>query len=195
MKKLHVIKDNSRAYGEYAQVKNNFVYLTNGSVLLKMPAEEVFGKDVIQADDVLYFNLKMWSLFKFHTAKNIWRERDAFKNNHGLTYQPLYGKDLKEMGLVYPDVDCVVPERSKQVTAICKYGINVIEYSNLISAWGVDPFFVRMWFYGEDKGCIIESTESKGFAYLMPLNPTHEKWNDNFESYPQTKVENIDDLL
>lgn len=193
MKKLHAIKSNPlKVFSEYAQVKNNFVYVTNGNVLLKIPAEEVFGKEVIQPEDELYFKLEMWSLLKFHTAKQIWREGNSFRNSHGLTYDAISAKAFKEYA-VFPACDIVLPDRQKPVTEINRYGIDASEYFNLISAWGVRDS-VRMWFYGESKGCILESKNSKGLAYLMPLDPGHESWDD-FESYPQTQAENIDDLL
>lgn len=187
MKKLHAIKDNGREYAKYFQVKNGFVYLTNGLLLLKMPAEEVFGKDIITDSDLFYFELKMWSILKFHSAKWITREGDVFRNSNGLTYVPV-------TSVQYPDVDVVVPERRKEIEAIFKYGLDAFEYFNLITAWGIPKENVRMWFYGETKGCILESPDSKGFAYLMPLNPKREIW-DGFKSYPILTTEDANDIL
>lgn len=193
MKKLHAIKQDAtitRPYQSHLLVKNGFVDVTNAFVVLRLPVAEVFGSKIIADDEELYFDFKMWQAVKMHEAKVITRDGLTFTTNKGLSMTA-----VTAIAGRFPDIDCVLPAKDKPTMAIDCFGISAAEYNNLIVAWGIDPRSVRLWLYGADKGAIVESHESDGYALIMPLNILENKEWEGVSKYVQKKTELIDAVL
>ena len=173
MKKLHVVKPvDGRPYSNYAEVKDNWITVLTSHLIIRMPAEDVFGKDIIQPEDHFYIDRKMWNMLKFSSAKSIFRtegsiEFRCFPSN--LTYKALTPTELESVAGKYPnwEVVLITPDRPK--AEISHIGLNADLYKQVVDCMGVSPEKCVLHFFGTDKGIILEADSFKGFAMIMPL--------------------------
>jgi len=148
MKPLHLIveKDPQRKYLNYIYVMNGFVYVVNGSVLLKLPTAEVFGDVVFEEEEVLLFEADMWNTLKFHKAKIIVREGLTFKNlTIGTSYIP---KTPKEAEVQVPNFDALLPAANKPVVPCTYISFNPQLAMSIAKAIGAkDTYDLRKFTY------------------------------------------------
>lgn len=154
MKPLHLIagKDPLRPVFSYIYVREGFAYVSNGSALIKILTEEVFGDIVFEENEELLFDAAMWSLLKFHTAKLIVREGLVFKNLTSGT--EILAKTPKEASLQIPNFDSVLPEITKPVVPVTWASFDPSILLNLAKALGTKDFNkFKFEFYGYES-CI-----------------------------------------
>lgn len=189
MKAVHKIcaKDDLRPSMGYFQVKDGHVWATNSHMLIKLPTDEVFGDEIIQPGEELYFSAEMWQLMKMDKAVTIFRKDNTFTDTKkGLSVTALTAEEFAEKVGKFPNVPVVVPDEDKDLSAVTWIGMNPKFFLALCEVLGG---ITRMYFYGEDRSIIIRSTESNGFGMIMPLF-----WKDGPE-HPFKKDEEVDELL
>lgn len=184
MKKLHLVKPvDGRPYSNYAEVKDNWITVLTPHLIIRMPAEDVFGKEIIQPEDHFYIDRKMWNMLKFSSAKSIFRtegsiEFRCFPSN--LTYKALTPAELENVAGKYPnwEVVLITPDRTK--AEISHIGLNVDLYKQVVDCMGVNPENCILHFFGVDKGIILEADSFKGFAMIMPFYVDIDKIDGGF---------------
>lgn len=168
MKELHLIasKDETRPAMMHIQVKENFVNVTDSYALISLPVEEVFGEDIIADGEELYFLGSDWLASKMHKAVNIRRE--------GLTFFASDAKH-KSLGFIiatkdvndFPAFKTVFPDENNKA-AVDMISFNSKRLFNLCTAFGQNLEHINYSFFGNNKGIIVRSKESKGVGLLMP---------------------------
>ncbi len=181
MKPLHKIKhtDELRPVYGYLQIKGGFAYkIANANIIIKMPVDELFGENVVTADDHFYIDPNLWSANKFHTATSFTRDELTFTAHKG-------GKVVGELNAMsaetfwekigrYPNYDVVFPDKDKPTVALDRIGYNPLLMAALCEGFGVAPYTFRYKFYGADRGIVVESNASKAIGLIMPLNVVFE---------------------
>ena len=165
-------KEDLRPAMQYFQVKGGFVRATNGTMLLKLPVEEVFGTvhidPIIESTEELYFNAFTWFTCKFHISKMIYRNGLTFTTDKSISMVAMTAEQFAEIGR-FPDCDAVIPEEDKPLSIVNRLGIDFTILYDLCSSFGkVNPREFIHYFYGEDKCIVIKHPESEGFGLLMP---------------------------
>lgn len=113
------------------QLKDGKVFAGTGRIIIQTPAETVFGKDVVDDNETLYFDAEQWKAAKMHSAVNVSRE--------GLVFTA-YGKGRKFLGqlmamdseklaerlgnLQYPNVERVLKSAVGDKADVLKVRIN-----------------------------------------------------------------------
>jgi hypothetical protein len=155
---------------QHIRVKAGFVNSTNGFAVIKMPAKEVFGEDVILDSDELYFNATEWEKSKIFKAVQIVRDGLIFtgKDKKGLTISMIKAKTA-DIGFRYPEVDAVLPSTESSLVAIDQIGLNPFVLLDACKVFGeVDKQKFVLSFRGADKGIMISHIESEAICMVMP---------------------------
>jgi hypothetical protein len=180
MKKLHLAAstDNLRPQLQHIQVKNNFVYSTNCHILVKIPVNEVFGEDIIQNNEELYFPALQWKKQNFYKALTIIRTENIFKaydhkmNLLGIIEAVTLTDFIEKIGR-FPDCENVIP--TGEIQQIDQLSINPDLYKNLIDVFNLDVPLFKMKFYGTTKPVVIENfkDQTAGIGIIMPIDFNH----------------------
>lgn len=200
MKPLHKItyKDEPRPVFNFIQVKAGKVCVLCPHYLVVLPVEEVFGKDVIAADEELYFEKRLWGSAKFDKAVQITRDGSVFngidsKHRTGGTLVALSEKSFADKIGRFPDWPCVVPAPKTPLIQVDKIGFNYKYLYELCSVFALSPTNFKLFFRGTDKAIIVKHVETEGFGLLMPYLCDYDF------NYPETdkqpEPETADDLL
>lgn len=179
MKKLHLVTstDQFRPAMHNIQVKNGFCYGTNCHVLVKIAVIDVFGPDLIQIDEEIYFPADQWKKQNFYKAVTITRESllfKAFDKKYNLLGM-IQAKTAGEIDGKFPDCESVIPV--SQLEPIDKISFDHSLYFNLIDCFN-DEGIYRMEFRGQEKAIIIrnEIEKSQNIGLIMPRYLS--KWDD-----------------
>jgi hypothetical protein len=152
MKPLHLLVGDhpSRPETHYIVVKNQFVYVTNGAALVKIPVKKVFGDcEFIEEEEILIFEAKKWSLLKFHTAKIINREGLIFKN---LTFDTeIKALTLKDVSFKLLDYESVMPSEELNPIESSHIGLNPKLLADIAKVFGANVNAISLQFYGLDR--------------------------------------------
>ena len=176
MKPLHLLagKDPLRPHFTHIVVKNQFVYVSNGNALIKLPVKEVFPGLEFTDDEVLCFDAVLWATLKFHTSKLIVREGNVFKNLTNGT--EMKAKTPKEADFKVPDYDGVLPEANKPVVQTSYISFNVELLATIAKALGTKkPDLFTLQFYGVDRCIEVLHNDFTGARIIiMPCTTMNE---------------------
>ncbi len=170
MKSLHLIagKDVLRPQFSALVAKNGYTYATNGSALIKMPNDLVFGTGLIEESETLIFDANLWSVLKFHTAKFISREGLNFTNlTAGTT---ITAKLESEAGFKVVDYESAIIKPETKPIEISCIGLNPIFLADLAKAYGTKNLAFGLQFYGADRYIeILHNDFPDTYAILCPF--------------------------
>ena len=184
MKKLHlaVSKDDLRPALMHIQVKEGFVYATNGHILVKFPVSEVFGENSpITKDDHFYINGKEWGKFKFYNAMYFTFENDILsaKDHKGNNLGMIKIIKENELNSRFPNCDQVIPSETITTESIPQISFNHELYYNLIEVFNFKFPLFNMNFFGKQKAILVKSNNetsnkygnqvSDGLGIIMPI--------------------------
>jgi hypothetical protein len=129
-----------REFSLYAQIKNDFVYVTNGYALIKVPAEKVFGKEAaaLLPIEESYFPLEQWKIGKFDKADQIQVAGDHIKavDKKGSVTGDIQLASKSDIKFRFPDCDPVIHNmadfeyQASLDTAVLGYALNSFSKSD-----------------------------------------------------------------
>jgi hypothetical protein len=176
MKKLNLVTstDSLRPALQHIQVINGHVFATNCHILVKIPVHEVFGPDLIQPDEELYFSGEQWKRQNFAKAIRIIREGNTFKAFDkkgvliGITEAMTVEIFTNNVGR-FPDCERVIP--TTELDNINKIGFNHKLYSDIVECFNLETPIFYMEFRGERKAIIVRNGpgHTEGFGLIMPI--------------------------
>lgn len=177
MKKLHLTAgtDELRPMYSLIIVQNNYVYSTNGHVLVKFPINEIFGdNDLIAENEILAFRAKDWKKTGMFKADHFTREGlifKAFDHKHNLLgiIEAMDQTAIKSLGMI-PNYDSVIPDDTNAISQD-KLCINAEYFYNVWEAFGIHETHLCMTFTGANRGIVLRdrSGSSEGIGLIMPI--------------------------
>jgi hypothetical protein len=173
MKKLHLVTstDSLRPALQHIQVINGHVFATNCHILVKIPVNEVFGPDLIQPNEELYFLGEQWKKQNFSKAVRITRENNLFRalDKKGNLIGIIEAITPFNQNLRFPDCESVIP--TGELDNISKISFNHNLYHDIVECFNLEVPLFHMEFRGQRKGIIIKSNnqQTEGFGLLMPM--------------------------
>jgi len=177
MKPIHKAcgRDNLRPAQMYFRVKDGFIWATNSHIVIKLPASEVFGDDVILSDEVLYFEAAAWDKCKFQNTKSISRDGLVFTTERG-----------KEITAITPDVwdekykysfpnmeNFLEPIPQKKLQPIQTVSFSPLLMADLCASFAGHSSGYSFYFYGGNfDPIVVKHCDSEGWGVIMPIFPT-----------------------
>jgi hypothetical protein len=176
MKALNLLTDpkNFRDAYKFIQLREGYFYATNGSVLLKSPASEVFHKELLaELESEMYFEGTNWKEAKVSSM--------AFHRRVGDTFELLDNK-MKFLGYLkpitkdayekthsrFPDCDQVLYRDDVPKNELKEIALNPELLDTIYKANGKKP--LKLGFYGQNKGMKVTFQDSESIGLLMPMN-------------------------
>ncbi|HEX5555320.1 MAG TPA: hypothetical protein VFX43_18925 [Chitinophagaceae bacterium] len=158
---------------QYIQVKDGVVNATDGSMLIRMPVEEVIP-DIIKDGEELYFLGSEWKTLKIFKAMFIEREgltftaKDKKKNIIGVI-RALDAEAFEKLNIGrFPDVTTVIPDGDKAYPADA-FSINANKLHLLGQAFGAPFETLTLKFNGRNRIISVTHINEPGNGYIMPL--------------------------
>lgn len=170
MKELQLIagKDPQRPAMLFIQAKNNSVNATDSIKAIMLPVVEVFGEDVIEENEELYFLASDWSAAKMHKAAKITRDKNTFfatdSKNKSLGF--MVAKTKEEIDGIFPDISTVIP-KDEDATPITQTAFVAQYLADIYKAWGHVNFYIT--FHKNGEILKIKHKDSGGIALLSGL--------------------------
>lgn len=156
-----------RVWMQHFQVKNGNSYATDAHSAIIIPLFEVFGENVIELGEELYFKADEWAKAKMHQSVRISREGLYFtgwdRKNNKIGTCVAY-KELPEGR--FADVACIFPEKDAS-TELSRISFSPALLQNVVDALGGIP--CHFTFTGVRKAIIVTNEVSKGRGLAMPL--------------------------
>lgn len=172
MKPLHLItkKDDFRPAWGHIQLINGHFYTTDGHILLKYPAKDVFPAELLeQLGDEAYFTGQNWKDAKVDKMYTFKLNGDLIEVIDG-KYKTLgYLKVLRadSIDFRYPQCDNVMHSDDTPKVAMEEVAFNPELLDTLYKANGKKPLKLAM--YGENKGIRVTFHGSDAVGLLMPM--------------------------
>lgn len=167
MRALHKLcdpKELIRTWQQFFQVKADNTYTANPHFASITPTAEVFGTNLIEANEVLYFKGKDWETAKMHKAVTISREGLWFtaKDRKG----NILGTCKAQTELIdrFPDSGAVFPST---FNAVVSSGFNPTYFAAMVEALG--GYDCELTFTTLKGPVRFRNKETKAIGILMPL--------------------------
>jgi len=176
MKKLNLVTstDSLRPALQHIQVINGHVFATNCHILVKIPVHEVFGPDLIQPNEELYFSGEQWKRQNIAKAIRIVRENNIFKafDKKGVLIGIIEAIDSEKFCSSvgrFPDCEMVIP--TSELDNINRISFNHKLYNDIVECFNLETPLFHMEFRGERKAIIVKNNnkQTEGFGLLMPM--------------------------
>lgn len=176
MKKLHLVTstDSLRPALQHIQVINGHVFATNCHILVKIPVHEVFGPDLIQPNEELYFLGEQWKRQNIAKAIRIVRENNTFRafDKKGVLIGIIEAIEKEKFSSSvgrFPDCEIVIP--THEIDNINKIAFNHKLYNDLIECFNLETPIFYMEFRGERKAIIVKNGpgHTEGIGLIMPI--------------------------
>lgn len=156
----------------YIQVIRNRVVVTDGRIVVVLPANEVFGANVIEKDEEIYFKISEWKDRQFYKSKHVDRIGLLFRGtekSHNYEIKALTKEEfLEENKTAFPKAEVVFPKRGQ--VGLMSLALSLEYYNCACKIFGV-PYMVS-YFYGANCAVILKPEYSEGLALLMAGSET-----------------------
>ena len=176
MKALNLIIDpkHYRDAYKYIQLRDGYFYATDGHILLKSPASEVFHKELLaELDSEVYFEGTNWKDAKVSSMAFHKKVGDTFElldnKMKFLGYlKPITKDEIAKKGIRFPDCDQVLYRDDVPKTELKEISLNPDLLDRLYKANG--KLTLKLGFYGQNKGMKVTFQDSEAVGLLMPMN-------------------------
>lgn len=166
--KLHLIcgKDQKRPWMSYIQYKDGFFHATDGSMLVKVPADMCLPILDIPQGKTFYVSATEWKTSKIWEAQSAKLEGNTIQivSKKGIPYTIILEDNIN-----YPSFDSL---KATEPKALERIGLNASLLATIQEACFLESLILE--FTGKQSGIRIKSTENeKFFAMLMPVLIPH----------------------
>lgn len=177
MKALNLITD-PKSYREsykFIQLRDGYFYATNGNILLKSPADEVFPKELLaELGSEMYFEGTNWKDAKVSSMLFYKKQGDLYElfddKSKSLGFlKPLTKEAFERLtyGQQFPDCNTVIYRDDVPNQATNYVALNPELLGTLHKANG--KLNLKLEFYGEGKGIKVTFQDSQAIGLLMPM--------------------------